>query len=277
MATPTLPADWTPDKQGCLRTNDYWIWDYEVAADARTVLGGPSQTSDCFPSTWDATGTYAGTQCPPQYTSACQGTDSAAAVTCCPTGAYSFACQAETWQPGIHAEAFRCQSKHTTGGAIVVTRTDLKKNTIAVETRTRSTHEHLFALAMLYTTPTSTATSSAITEPSTTDSSLTPGASSQAESSQTSSSALSTGEAAGVGVGVAVAVLMLASFLAWFLKRRRTSGNPTQGTNVEEYIDSPSPPMPRLPPGELPSFKEPSELNTEGSIPYHNLHELPAK
>ncbi|KAI4868237.1 hypothetical protein F4820DRAFT_154509 [Hypoxylon rubiginosum] len=277
MATPTLPADWTPDKQGCLRTNDYWIWDYEVAADRRTVLGGPSQTSDCFPSTWDPTLTYGGTQCPPQYTSACQGTDSAAAVTCCPTGAYSFACQPENWQPGVHAENFRCQSKHTSGGTIVITRTDLKKNTVAVETKTRSTHEHLFALAMIYATPTSIATSSTITAPPTTDSSLTPEASSQAESSQ-SSSTLSKGEAAGIGVGVAVAVLMLASFLAWFLKRRRTSSrNQAQESNMEEYIDSPPPPMPRLPPGELPSFKEPSELNTEGSIPYYNLHELPAK
>ncbi|KAI1770580.1 hypothetical protein F4818DRAFT_446196 [Hypoxylon cercidicola] len=272
MATPTLPADWTPDKQGCLRTNDYWIWDYEVVGDARTVLGGPSQTSDCFPSTWDATVTYAGTQCPPQYTSACQGTDSAAAVTCCPTGVYSFACQPETWLPGVHAENFRCQSKHASGGTIVVTRTAFKKNTIAVETRTRGTQEHLFALAMIYATPTSTATSSTITEPPTTDSSSTPEASSNANSS------LSTGQAAGVGAGVAIAVLMLASLLGWFLWRRRKSfRNQTETPNMEEYIDSPKSPIPPSSPGELPSFREPSELHTAGSIPYNNLHELPAK
>lgn len=68
-------------------------------------------------------------------------------------GPYSFACQPETWSPGVHAEQFRCQSKHTSGGPIVVTRTDFKKNTLNVGTRTRSTNEHLFALAMMYTTP----------------------------------------------------------------------------------------------------------------------------
>ncbi|KAI6088724.1 hypothetical protein F4821DRAFT_232843 [Hypoxylon rubiginosum] len=283
MATPTLPANWTPDKQGCLRTNDYWIWDYEIPNDARTVLGGPSQTSDCFPSTWDATLTYAGSQCPPQYTSACQGTDSASAVTCCPTGPYSFACQPETWSPGVHAEQFRCQSKHTSGGPIVVTRTDFKKNTLNVGTRTRSTNEHLFALAMMYTTPASTPTSSTITATSTTDSSI-PESSSQADS-ETSSSNFSTGKAAGVGAGVAVVVIVLAGLLAWFIKRRRkASRDQAQGPSTEEYYHYPPPPMslprspvPSSPPEEMPTFKEPVELHSAGSIPHYNLHELPAK
>jgi hypothetical protein len=86
MTTPTLPPDWTPTQAGCLSPSDFWIWDYHTdSLDNRTVLGGPSQTSNCFPPTWVSTGEYIGTQCPPQYTAACQATDSLEPVTCCPT------------------------------------------------------------------------------------------------------------------------------------------------------------------------------------------------
>lgn len=41
---------------------------------------------NCFPSTGEPTGTYAGSQCPPNYTAACSDTKSKeGAVTCCPT------------------------------------------------------------------------------------------------------------------------------------------------------------------------------------------------
>jgi hypothetical protein len=53
--TPTLP--------GCLEPTNFWIWDYHNGpVDNRTVLGGPSQTSDCFPPSWAATGLYSGTR-----------------------------------------------------------------------------------------------------------------------------------------------------------------------------------------------------------------------
>ncbi|KAI1397462.1 hypothetical protein F4819DRAFT_80148 [Hypoxylon fuscum] len=268
MATPTLPADWTPTKQGCLRTSDFWIWDYERNGDQRTVIGGPTQITDCFPSTWDATVPYAGTGCPPQYTPACQGTDSAAAVTCCPTGAYSFSCQPETWLPGYHAEYFRCVSQHTDTGTIVVTRTAFTQNTLNVGTRTRSTQEHLFALAMVYTTPASMTTSSTMTGIPTADS---------ASSSETATS-LSPAQAAGVGAGVAVAVILVASFTAWCLwRRRRSSKPPDQPPSMIQYIDSPPPPSTLSPPSELPSFREPSELNTGDPLHHIKMHELPTK
>ncbi|KAH9884594.1 hypothetical protein F4778DRAFT_556734 [Xylariomycetidae sp. FL2044] len=153
--SPTLPATWTPTKQGCLKTDDYWIFRWDLGGqDARTVQGGPSQTTDCFPSTWNPTGTYVGSGCPVQYTSACQGNDSASAVTCCPT-AFNYACQTEAGTPGRHAEWFPCVSRHTTGGNITVTVTDFASNTIAVEKRGRNTNQHLFALGMVYTTPVS--------------------------------------------------------------------------------------------------------------------------
>ncbi|KAK8110624.1 uncharacterized protein PG998_007081 [Apiospora kogelbergensis] len=49
-AAPSLLGDWTPGRPGCLQQKDWWIWSYDGAnRDARTVLGGPSQTTDCFP------------------------------------------------------------------------------------------------------------------------------------------------------------------------------------------------------------------------------------
>ena len=75
--TPTahaLPANWTPSAPGCMRSTDYWIWMYNTDlafGDARTVLGGPTQTTDCLAPTWDPSVPYAGTQCPPNYTAAC--------------------------------------------------------------------------------------------------------------------------------------------------------------------------------------------------------------
>lgn len=152
-ASPTLRTDWGQTVAGCLRTDDYWIWEYDGAKrDARTVLGGPSQTTNCFESSWDPTVTFAGSGCPPQYTSACHNAESGA-VTCCPS-AYDFTCQSETWTPGYnHAEWFRCVSEYGNRNVVRVTRTDLRQNTLAVETRTRAAKEHLFALALMYTTP----------------------------------------------------------------------------------------------------------------------------
>ncbi|KAK7966200.1 uncharacterized protein PG986_000477 [Apiospora aurea] len=94
-AAPSLPGNWVPSKAGCLNKNDWWIWSYDGPKnDARTVLGGPSQTNNCFPSTGDPTGTYAGSQCPPNYTRACPDSSVAdAAVTCCPT--------VNTWTYGL--------------------------------------------------------------------------------------------------------------------------------------------------------------------------------
>lgn len=48
------------------------------------VLGGPSQTTECLPTSWASEVVYSGVQCPQKYTSACQGTDSHSEVTCCP-------------------------------------------------------------------------------------------------------------------------------------------------------------------------------------------------
>lgn len=152
--TPTLPGDWTPTQQGCLKTGDFWMWDYGNGRDNRTVLGGPSQTVDCFPSaTWGATETFLGSECPPQYTLACQGTDAAQAVTCCPT-AYSFSCVAPTEvQTAPHGSAFRCVSAWASTGSVAVTHTDLVGGGgINLGTVTMGTLLHLFALQMIYVT-----------------------------------------------------------------------------------------------------------------------------
>ncbi|KAH9989368.1 hypothetical protein F4779DRAFT_265442 [Xylariaceae sp. FL0662B] len=276
MTTPTLKANWTPTKQGCLRTNDFWIWDYQEGPKAvPTVLGGPTQTTDCFPTTWDPTVTYAGSACPGQYTSACQGADSA--VTCCPN-AYAFKCQPAT-EIGNRVESFRCTSQHTSGGKIVVTRTAFVSNTIHVETRTRSTSEHLYALGMMYTVPTSSATDSTTLGGQTTDSSSTPESTSET-SSQTGSTALSPGQAAGIGVGAGVAVLLVAALVAWLFWRRRRSSKAVEQPRPkvdEYYIDSPPPLKTPMTPRELPGFREPSELNAIDTMQPQTMYELPAK
>lgn len=78
----TLAGDWRPTVTGCQRADDYWVWFYSAPLDERTVLGGPSQITDCLAPTWSPELTYAGSQCPPNYTPVCEAD---AVVTCCPT------------------------------------------------------------------------------------------------------------------------------------------------------------------------------------------------
>jgi len=170
--TPTLPPDWVPTQADCLSPSDIWIWDYRTDENHnRTVLGGPSQTSNCFPPTWVSTGEYIGTQCPPQYTAACRATDSIELVTCCPMSepqmkqnplliktsltspsVYNFGCVGtHITQP--HGSLFRCISQYTTSGLLSVTLTDFVANTLAVGVVSEYPTRHLFALAMVYAAP----------------------------------------------------------------------------------------------------------------------------
>ncbi|KAI0010314.1 hypothetical protein F4779DRAFT_316659 [Xylariaceae sp. FL0662B] len=289
MATPTLPAQWTPTQQGCLRSTDYWIWEYNAKAqDARTVLGGPTQTSACLPPTWDATGTYAGTACPTSYTSACQGPGPQEAVTCCPD-AYNFGCQSPTWSPGIHAETFRCSSAWTGTDLINVTRTDFVLNTVIFEQISKFTNRHLFALAVLYTTPaTKTADGQA------TDGGFAPVVQTSAptvsteptllaDSSAGSARGLSPSQAAGIGVGSVLGALLVA-ITAWFLyrlrERRRTHAmiedGSSQAVKSHPLISQSASILPIMPqavasPPELASsndsYNSTPELNGHGKAP----------
>ncbi|KAI1501246.1 hypothetical protein F5X99DRAFT_206601 [Biscogniauxia marginata] len=237
MSTPTLPASWTPTQAGCLRTGDYWIWEYNMkAGDARTVLGGPTQISACFPSTWDASLTYAGTACPPQYTSACQDADSGA-VTCCPT-AYPYSCQAPTWSPGVHGEMFRCVSQYGTTGTMVVTQTDFAVNTLTVQTRNMQSTQHLFALAVMYAEPTSTASSLGQTLTASSSSLTSSSAPNATTEPMINTSGLNSGQIAGVAVGVAAAGFVI-GFVAWYLfRRRKYPRGPTHSGAPSELIGS---------------------------------------
>ncbi|KAI0892530.1 hypothetical protein F4806DRAFT_233388 [Annulohypoxylon nitens] len=247
MATPTLVNSWTPTVSGCIRSSDFWIWDYEVNWNQRTVLGGPSQIQQCLPSSWDGTKTYEGTGCPSAYTSACHGTDSAGAVTCCPW-AYAFTCQPQT-TGGLDGESFRCISQHTGTNKIVITRTALKVNTITFETRTIDPSLHLFALAVIYTTPTSAATA---------DSSI-PTSSTTGISEAVQPATLSPGQAAGIGVGAGAGVFLIGFFIAFLLWRRRGMSDRAENARImAQYNNYPPPPKPR----ELPTISEPSELDS---------------
>ncbi|KAK7756014.1 hypothetical protein SLS62_001957 [Diatrype stigma] len=213
MTTPTttaqtLPASWTPTAPGCLRSTDFWVWMYNTdlaSSDARTVLGGPSQTTDCLAPTWTSDAAYAGTQCPPNYTPAC----SADAVTCCPT-VYDFTCVANV-QPTAHQEMFRCVSQWGSGrGTATMTLTNFQENKIGQVTRELSSHQHLVAMAMVFTTPTSTATSSSSTsgiDPAT--ATPPPASSTSTPPSTPSNSSLSTAAAAGIGVGATAGFLLI--------------------------------------------------------------------
>lgn len=152
-----LRGDWVPNNQAnCLKTDDIWQWDYGIPEDRRTVLGAPSQTSECLPRGWSRSMTYEGTQCPPRYTEACQATEASLAVVCCPT-LHDFTCQPSSdLATAPHASIFRCMSQFTDTGSWVVTRTYMSADASTIlGTPTYSPSLHLFALAIVYATPTS--------------------------------------------------------------------------------------------------------------------------
>ncbi|KAJ0115240.1 hypothetical protein J7T55_001650 [Diaporthe amygdali] len=229
--TPTLPASWEPTVAGCLSTSDFWQWDYGPAKDKRTVLGGPSQTTNCLPTAWASDIVYSGSECPPNYTSACQGTDTLSAVTCCPS-LYRFTCVYPV-SSLYHGSQFRCMSAWATSKAVRVTHTNFVENNLAVETQTAQPNLHVFALAIIYVTSftwqssESSATSvegsndltaiSSQTDISSSSSSSTAQSASRDSSSDTG---ISTGASAGIGIRAAVVVAFLA-FVAWWMYRRR--------------------------------------------------------
>ncbi|KAI0105439.1 hypothetical protein GGR51DRAFT_188530 [Nemania sp. FL0031] len=264
-ASPTLLTDWGQTAAGCLRTDDYWIWQYNNEKfDARTVLGGPSQTTNCFQTSWDPTVTFVGSGCPPQYTSACQNTN--AVVTCCPS-AYDFSCQAETWTPNYnHAEWFRCVSAYASRDTVEITRTDFTQNTIAIEDRERRTDLHLFALALMFTTPastmTTTPTSLSTSSPTASlDASSTLTASPGETTATQASTGLSSGAAAGVGVGVAAIVIIL-GVLAWLLYRRRKASKAPKELESSQFV------APAPPPSTAPGSYTPATQDPRGPSPY---------
>ncbi|RYO74124.1 hypothetical protein DL764_010980 [Monosporascus ibericus] len=214
--TQTLPGSWTPTARGCLRSTDFWIWRYHTdvrSSDMRTVLGGPTQTTDCLAPTWQSDVVYAGTRCPPNYTPACEDE----AVTCCPD-VYEFTC-APPPEPTAHSEMFRCVSRWRTdeGVTALITITDLRDNRIGVVTRELLSHQHLFALAMVYTTPIEQSSSASETAPPQITSSSSSPASGDGDSS------IGAGAAAGIGVGATagVALIALATWVLWRRRRRR--------------------------------------------------------
>ncbi|KAI0512618.1 hypothetical protein F5B22DRAFT_298728 [Xylaria bambusicola] len=270
---PTLSTDWAPTASGCLRKSDLWVWQYsDIQKDARTVLGGPSQTTACFSSEWTATLTYAGSGCPAKYTPACTNGD---AVTCCPD-LYSFTCDKETWSVSTtHGDWFRCVSQWDSQTIDTLTKTDFVASTIKIETRTRHPNQHLFALALLYTPPPPSSTSSLPTSSSDPTPTETP--------SGNSNSGLTPAAAGGIGAGVGAAAVLL-GVIGWIWYRRRKASNvtpPTPGTSSAHtynpdgsygqphYLTQPFiPPAPKQPAKELhgdsaPVFELPGDANEQ--------------
>ncbi|KAI1819289.1 hypothetical protein F4861DRAFT_534564 [Xylaria intraflava] len=150
IQSPSLPPDWAPNTASCLFSTDYWIWDYGSAGDAPTVLGGPSQTTACLPTGWGADVLYSGTACPSLYTPGCP--ESNGVVTCCPD-TYDFTCVSNDFKPDNHGSVIRCVTPYTTQDVVKVTRTVFHNSQRTAAFETRSTGNHLFALAVMYTTP----------------------------------------------------------------------------------------------------------------------------
>lgn len=218
-ALPSLAPDWTAANLAVcpnLNTNDYWIYDYGSST-VPTVLGGPSQTSNgCLPSGWTPQVTYVADDCPSGFTSlTLDGSTLGQAYTCCPT-AYRF-----TGNPGAstdrHYSTFRCQSQYAapyvTAAVIYWT---VQQPEASTTTATRALGEnkatnHLYAFAVLYTTPATTSSASSSSSPST-----------PSNESEKAHSALSVAASAGIGVGIGIGVLMIA-LLGWFCYRRRIS------------------------------------------------------
>ncbi|KAI1823308.1 hypothetical protein F4861DRAFT_339463 [Xylaria intraflava] len=148
--TPTLPSSWSMTGSHCLLKDNYWIWDYGTSIDARMVIGSPAQTTDCFSPKWNPTITFFGSACPAYYTSACQ--DPKGVVTCCPWIDH-FSCQPETWDAVYHASEFRCQSQYTHSTSLKAIRTIINEGITRSESTSGLVGRHLFALALMYTTP----------------------------------------------------------------------------------------------------------------------------
>lgn len=155
---PILPGDWVPSIQAnCFKTDDLWRWDWGVPLDRRLALGGPTQTTECFPKDWDSTVTYKGSQCPPRYTEACRASTDAGAITCCPT-VFGFSCAPSTEiSMKAHGNLFPCISPNTSNNSVVVTLTLMTAadpTSTRVQTETTVVGNHLYALALIFETPT---------------------------------------------------------------------------------------------------------------------------
>lgn len=88
LTTPalTLTPSWTATVSSCTKSDDWWVWNYDDVDgnDAWVVIGGPSQVTDCYPSGYGASATYAGSQCPSGFTQV-SATVLDPDVVCCPT------------------------------------------------------------------------------------------------------------------------------------------------------------------------------------------------
>lgn len=76
----TIPTTWSPSPD-CLASTDLWLW--QKQATSVNVLGGPAETSSCYPPGYTALTSvyYQATACPTGFSSACTNADM---TTCCP-------------------------------------------------------------------------------------------------------------------------------------------------------------------------------------------------
>ncbi|KAK7954783.1 hypothetical protein PG988_015477 [Apiospora saccharicola] len=123
--------------------------------------------------------------------------------------------------------------------------TDFQANTQTIIQAKQSPDQHLFAIAMVYQTPTPTSASTPGPSASASSGDAPPSLPSETGSSQPTSSSdasngLSAGASGGIGVGAGVGVLLLA-FLAFLLWRRRRSVKTRGKSELPTAASSPPP------------------------------------
>ncbi|KAJ0114759.1 hypothetical protein J7T55_004500 [Diaporthe amygdali] len=183
-SAPTIPATWSPSSN-CLASTDIWEWQKEETA--AHVLGGPVETSSCYPPgyTGGTNSHYQATACPTGFSQACADADM---TTCCPTG-YNFTCNHSTGYAYLGGTTFPCTSHWpgqgvTTTITVTYTQIDRREQSLDSYTVTRvtdgstetfttwgsftsaeiiSTGGTLFAMAVAISPPVSGAPSSSMT------------------------------------------------------------------------------------------------------------------
>ncbi|KAN0079615.1 hypothetical protein V8E54_004829 [Elaphomyces granulatus] len=199
---------------------------------------GPPDTSDCFPSGWEATAYFSPGVCPLGYNIACSshnsiGTLTETTATCCPSG---YICKTAAISRGTPW----CSSGITSNGAMTVITTNAQGGYMRIEAMVDSGVDGINAFGIIihyqssdFITSTVLPTQTSIMPTSLPTTNI-PSASSSSSPSTTTSTILgttsdNTGQNIAIGVGSLVSFGILSGIFAIWFARRRQSRGPSKG------------------------------------------------
>ncbi|KAI7780085.1 hypothetical protein LA080_000002 [Diaporthe eres] len=224
----TIPAAWSPSP-ACLGSTDLWEWQKDITAPY--VLGGPVETSSCYPPgyTGATDASHQATACPTGFSQACVDAD---LTTRCST-AYNFVCNHNTGFAFLGATTFPSTSQWPTEGlttTITLTYTQLgpRAQSVASYVVTRYSDSS----TVTFTTSGSFTTTEVVSDGGTLYAMavvIIPPTQTTSQSTTSKAGSLSSAAAIGLGVGVAVGVLVLAAsaFFVYHRSRRARQPSPT--------------------------------------------------